>query len=414
MRRRLAWAQLVIFTTIAVVITSYTVFSVMGVNAGPGPYKVTLQLESGGGIFPGAEVALRGVQVGRVRSVQVHSDGVTVTLAIEHGRKIRANSVAHIYDLSAVGEQYVDFEPGPETGDYLHAGSVIPKTQTTTPLSVPTVLYDLEQFVGSLDPKDISRLTTELAKAFHDTGPQLRSILVNGAQLVDQLSATQQQQLDILTNAHTLLTSAAAHADDLTTFSTSLRALADTLHARTPDLDALLAQSASTAQLVDDIVTANASGASILLASLATVSTIQVARVPALRTLLVAVPRFGELVPQIVRDGVLQIVVYINGKRTVCQYGPKLTSPLSGRRTPLQDVGCPDIKPDELVRGAANAPRPSARVAPNGTQVAQYDVGTGTATAADGSAVQLGQDTGIGMLLGGKSWETLLMAGAGS
>src|SRR5689334_6939166 len=126
MRRRLVWAQLVIFTTIAIVITSYTVFSVMGVNAGPGPYKVTLQLESGGGIFPGAEVALRGVQVGRVRSVEVHSDGVTVTLAIEHGRRIRANSVAHIYDLSAVGEQYVDFEPGPETGDYLHAGSVVP------------------------------------------------------------------------------------------------------------------------------------------------------------------------------------------------------------------------------------------------------------------------------------------------
>jgi phospholipid/cholesterol/gamma-HCH transport system substrate-binding protein len=414
MRRRLAWAQLVIFTTIAVVITSYTVFSVMGVKAGPGPYTVTLQLESGGGIFPGAEVALRGVQVGRVRSVQVHSDGVTVTVAIEHGRRIRANSVAHIYDLSAVGEQYVDFEPGPDTGDYLHAGSVIPKAQTTTPLSVPTVLYDLEQFVGSLDPKDISTLTTELAKAFHDTGPQLRSILVNGAQLVDQLSATQQQQLDILTNAHTLLTSAAAHTGDLTTFSTSLRALADTLRTRTPDLDALLAQSASTTQLVDDIVTANASGASILLASLATVSTIQVARVPALRTLLVAVPRFGELVPQIVRDGVLQIVVYINGKRTVCQYGPKLTSPLSGRRTPLQNAGCPDIKPDELVRGAANAPRPSARLAPNGTQVAQYDVGTGQATAADGTAVQLGQDTGIGVLLGGKSWETLLMAGAGS
>jgi phospholipid/cholesterol/gamma-HCH transport system substrate-binding protein len=344
----------------------------------------------------------------------VHSDGVTVTLAIDHGRRIRANSVAHVYDLSAVGEQYVDFEPGADTGDYLHDGSVIPRQRTTTPLSVPTVLYDLEQFVGSLDPKDISTLTTELAKAFRDSGPELRSILVDGAQLVDQLSASQQQQLHLLGNAHTLLQTAARHTADMATFAQSLRALAGTLNARTPDIDALLAQSASTTQLVDDIVTSNASGATILLASLATVSKIQVARVPALRSLLVAVPRFGELVPQIVRDGVLQLVVYINGKRTVCQYGPKLTSPLSGQRSPLQDVGCPDIKPDELVRGAANAPRPSARLAPNGTQVAQYDPGTGLATAADGSQVTLGRDTGIDVLLGGKSWETLLMAGAGS
>ena len=414
MKRRLAWAQLFVFATIAIVVTSYTVFSVMGVKAGPGPYRVTLQLDSGGGIFSGAEVALRGVQVGRVGSVNVHTDGVTVTLNIDHGRKIRANSVAHIYDLSAVGEQYVDFEPGPDSGGYLHNGSVIPKQQTTTPLSVPTVLYDLEQFVGSLDPKDISTLTTELAKAFQDSGPQLRSILVNGAQLVDQLSASQQQQLHLLANAHALLQSAAAHRQDIGSFSTSLRALADTLSTRTPSLDALLAQSASTTQLVDDIVTSNASAATVLLGNLATLSGIQVARVPALRALLVAVPRFGELVPQIVRNGALQIVVYVNGKQTVCQYGAPLTSPLSGQRTPLQNAACANIKPDELLRGAANAPRPSARLAPNGTQVAQYDPSTGLATAADGSQVQLGWDGGQQALLGDNSWQALLMAGAGS
>jgi phospholipid/cholesterol/gamma-HCH transport system substrate-binding protein len=373
-----------------------------------------VQLRNGGGIFPGAEVALRGVQIGRVASVTVHPDGVTVALNIDHGRKVRANSVAHIYDLSAVGEQYVDFVPKSDSGPYLHDGSVIPTSQTTTPLAVPTVLYDLEQFVGSLNANDVRTLTTQLAAAFHDTGPQLRSILVNGAQLVDQLSASERAALDLLHNADIALHTAAVHGNDFATFATSLRQLSAALDAKTPAFDALLAQSASTTTLVDDVVVDNASAASVLLADLATISQIQVARVPALRTLLVAVPRFGELVPTVVRDGVLQLVIYVNGHQQICQYGPALTSPISGTRSPAQDVGCPSIQAGELVRGAANAPRPSAQTTTDGTQVAQYDQLTGTATAADGTRVQLGWNGGQQALLGGGSWRALLASAAGS
>ena len=414
MKRRMVWAQLAIFGAISVLVIAYTLFDVMGVKAGPGPYRVVVQLNNGGGIFPGAEVALRGVQIGRVSSVTVSSHGVTVALDIDHGRKVRANSIAHVYDLSAVGEQYVDFVPKADSGSYLHDGSVIPPSQTTTPLAVPTVLYDLEQFVGSLNADDVRTLTTQLAAAFHDTGPQLRSILVNGAQLVDQLSASQRAALDLLHNADTSLRTAASHATDFATFATSLRQLSETLNAQTPAFDALLSQSASTTTLVDDVVVENASAASVLLADLATISQIQVARVPALRALLVAVPRFGELVPTVVRNGVLQLVIYVNGHQQVCQYGPALTSPLSGTRSPPQNVGCPSITSGELVRGAANAPRPSAQTATDGTQVAEYDQLTGTATAADGTQVQLGWNGGQQALLGEGSWRALLASTAGS
>jgi phospholipid/cholesterol/gamma-HCH transport system substrate-binding protein len=414
MKRRMVWAQLAIFGVISILVTAYTVFDVMGVDAGPGPYRVVVQLENGGGIFPGAEVALRGVQIGRVKSVSVHADGVTVALDIDHGRKVRANSVAHVYDLSAVGEQYVDFVPKSDSGPYLHDGSVVPESQTTTPLAVPTVLYDLEQFVSSLDADDVRTLTTQLAAAFRDTGPQLRSILVNGAQLVDQLSASQQATLDLLHNANVVLHTADTHAGDFATFARSLQQLSATLAAKTPALDALLAQSAATTTLLDDVITENASAASVLLADLATISQIQVARVPALRSLLVAVPRFGEVVPTVVRDGVLQIVIYVNGHQQVCQYGSALTSPLSGTRSPLHNGDCPTLKPGELVRGAANAPRPSAQTTADGTQVAQYDPLTGDATAADGSQVQLGWNGGQQGLLGAGSWRALLASTAGS
>jgi len=39
------------------------------------PFDVTVQLHTAGGIFDGAEVAYRGVQVGKVSSVALHTDG---------------------------------------------------------------------------------------------------------------------------------------------------------------------------------------------------------------------------------------------------------------------------------------------------------------------------------------------------
>lgn len=414
MRGRLIWAQLAIFATISVVITAYTVFGVLGVHAGPGPYHVTLHLRNGGGIFDGAEVSLRGVQIGRVTSVRLTTDEVVVRLAIEHGRRVRANSIAHVYDLSAVGEQYVDFEPQSDAGPWLRDGDDIPATRTSTPVRVPTVLFDLEQLVGSVNTADVRTLTTELANAFRDTGPQLRDILVDGAQLVDQLTASQRAALDLLHNSRIALTTAAKHGSDFASFTASLRALSETLAQRDPQLNGLLAESATATTLVDELVTQNASAATALLANLATVSGIQVARVPALRALLVAVPRFGQLVPTIVRNGALQIVIYVNGTQQVCQYGPALTSPLSGTRSAVQPVDCRDLKPGELVRGAANAPRPSAHVTANGVQVAQFDAATGTATAADASSVQLGWNGGQQALLGDKSWQALLLSGTGS
>ena len=110
-KKNMVLSQIVVFGVISIVIVSYTLFNLLGVRLTNQPYSLTVQLPTGGGIFGGAEVAYRGVEVGRVSSVHLRPDGVTLGLKIDHGTQIPRNSVAHIYDLSAVGEQYVDLVP---------------------------------------------------------------------------------------------------------------------------------------------------------------------------------------------------------------------------------------------------------------------------------------------------------------
>ena len=217
MRRRTVFAQLVIFGIISVSVVAYALFGVIGVSVTNRPVHMQVELATGGGIFEGSEVTLRGVHIGKVTAVALHRNGVTLTISVDKGARIPADAAVHVYDLSVVGEQYLDFVPTAATGGpYLHNGSVVPASHTGTPIKTATVLYDLEQLVSSIDPHAVSTVSQELATAFGNSGPQLRQIILSGAELVDELAKAQPQTLDLLGNSSTLLDTAAAHSADFT------------------------------------------------------------------------------------------------------------------------------------------------------------------------------------------------------
>jgi phospholipid/cholesterol/gamma-HCH transport system substrate-binding protein len=334
-----------------------------------------------------------------VSAVSLQRDRVTLTLSVDAGRRIPANSLAHVYALSVVGEQYLDFVPTSDSGPYLHAGSVVPATQTTTPLETSTVLLDLEQWLKSLDPHDVTTVSSELATAFGGAGSELRQILSSGEVLTDELSRSQPAYLDLLRTSHTLLDTAAAHAGDLSTFASSLLALSATLKDVTPAETRLVDQAPSTTQLIDGIVKDNAASAAVVLDNLATLSRIQDVNVPAFAALLSAVPETGRLVPLVVRNGSIQAAALFNYTEPVCAYGAPLPSPLDPHRAAAKDVACPDPQPGELVRGADNAPRPTS--APN----------SGYLVTDSGQVVQLGWNGGQDDVLGADSWTSLIVSG---
>ena len=435
MKRRTVLAQLIVFGVISVLIIGYTLFNEIGVHLTNKPFTVHMSLATGGGIFQGAEVAYRGVQVGTVTSLTLGTNSVSIDLSIDHGTKIPANSTAHVYDLSAVGEQYVDLVPtSAPTAEYLHAGSRIPASQTTTPLQTATVLYDLERFVDSIHPADLRTIGAEGAAAFSGVGPQLGSLISDTTQIADELTASKNAAFDLLDRAQTLLQGAAAHSAQFDIFATSLQQFSQTLASSTPTLDTFFAQSAPTTQLINNLITANGSAVGVLLAQGASLSQIQVSYLPGLRALLVAVPRFGELSPLTIHGGALVGAGNIDLAEPLCPTGLGLSNPLSGQRSALIQAGC---NQGILVRGAANAPgptggsagaqsvsagqtasaaqiQPSAATTSSGVQVGSYDPSSGLITAGDGTVMRLGVDGGQSEYLGDKSWEALLYAGTGS
>lgn len=133
---RLARIQIAVLIIAGLAVSVFAGIRYVHLNrvVGVGIYTVNAQLPESGGIFTNAEVTYMGVPVGRVGTLALTADGVTVPLVLESsGPDIPANSVAVVANRSAIGEQYVDLRPQSGAGPFLRDGSVITRTAVPRP-----------------------------------------------------------------------------------------------------------------------------------------------------------------------------------------------------------------------------------------------------------------------------------------
>ena len=119
MIRRSVKVQLVAFLLITLVTVSLLSARYVGLydRVAGGQYVVSADFAESGGIFVGSEVSYRGVQVGRVERLRLGKDGVIVDARIQRGVEIPKDTIAVVENRSAVGEQYLDFQPRSDKGE---------------------------------------------------------------------------------------------------------------------------------------------------------------------------------------------------------------------------------------------------------------------------------------------------------
>jgi phospholipid/cholesterol/gamma-HCH transport system substrate-binding protein len=139
------------------------------------PYaNVTLTSDRSGLVMePGAKVKLRGVQVGRVASIQ---PGEPVKLQLElypeQLKYIPANVGAEITATTAFGAKYVDLlTPTDPSAKRLRAGAVVESRNVTT--EVNTVFQNLVGVLNKVDVTKLNAVLTALAEGLRGKGEAL-------------------------------------------------------------------------------------------------------------------------------------------------------------------------------------------------------------------------------------------------
>jgi len=106
--------------------------------------NVTLQTDRiGNQLSPPADVKLRGLIVGEVRSVSSEGNGATVALALDPSKVglIPKNIEARLVPKTLFGEKFVNLVmPEAPSGDHLRAGDIIPQDHSQAALETERVL----------------------------------------------------------------------------------------------------------------------------------------------------------------------------------------------------------------------------------------------------------------------------------
>lgn len=317
--RTVRW-QLVALALVTLVGVGYAGFRYAGLDRifGATTYPVVVQLADSGGIFTGADVTYRGVSVGRVGALTLTGSGVDVQLDIENDApEIPADARAVVGNLSAIGEQYVDLQPGPAPGSgpvqTLAAGAVIPQDRTQTPVQIPTLLSNLDQLVSTVPLDSLRTVVSELGQGFEGTAQPLQQLLDTTGQFTQAATDALPQTTALIRDARPVLTTQNEIAPQFREFSSGLRQVTEQLRQSDPDIRRIIDDGPGAAEEARALLRESGPGLGESLANLRSTTELLEPRQAGLRQLLVTYPALSAVAPKVAPgDGTAHLGLVLN------------------------------------------------------------------------------------------------------
>src|SRR6185312_3158706 len=292
MLTRFVRIQLTIFTIASIIGILAMVFFYMQIPTllGIGKISVTMELPAAGGLYRFSNVTYRGVEVGKVTSVELTRDGAKATLRLNTSPKIPADLQADVRSISAVGEQYVDLRPRTDSAPYLRNGSVIAARDTTIPQAVGPMLDQVSSLIGSIPKDRLSALLDESFKGFNGAGYDLSSLADTSSKLSADLNREGDANAALFNDSGPLLDSQADTTDSIRTWARSLAGITQQFVTDDPQFRTVLQKSPGAFDEVSALLSQIKPTLPVLLANLTTLGQILVTYHPALEQLLVLFP----------------------------------------------------------------------------------------------------------------------------
>jgi len=133
------------------------------------------------GLYKGSDVQILGVTVGSVTGVKPEGDKVRVTMHLDHGQSVAADTGAVIVAPTLVSDRYVQLTTPYTGGAKLRDGATI--THTATPVEIDQLYNSLDSIAKDLGPKGankngaLSRLLKVAAANLQGNGKDINTMI---------------------------------------------------------------------------------------------------------------------------------------------------------------------------------------------------------------------------------------------
>lgn len=216
------------------------------------PRKITAIFTTASSIYPGDEVKVAGVKVGRIDAIEPMGPQTKFTMRIDRDIPIPADAKAIVVAPNLISARYVQLTPayrhngGPQMAD----GATIPLDRTAVPVEWDEVKTQLTRLADELGPKpgeqggvsgtSVSRFINSAADAMDGNGEKLRSTLAQLSGVSRILADGSGNIVDIIKNLQILVTALKNSSTQIVQFQNRLATLTSVLNDNSSDLDSAL------------------------------------------------------------------------------------------------------------------------------------------------------------------------------
>lgn len=170
------------------------------------PVQIEAVFESAVGLYPGNDVQVLGVPVGRVTAVEPEDGAVRVTMELESEHSAAADTAAVIVAPTLVSDRFVQLTKPYVDGPTIEAGTVIAQERTAVPVEIDELYGSLNDLGRTLGPEGanrngaLSRFLDVAAANLDGQGKEINTMLAEFGKATATLERSDDQFFQTLAN----------------------------------------------------------------------------------------------------------------------------------------------------------------------------------------------------------------------
>lgn len=226
-----------------------------------GPLRVAAYFTTVTGVYPGDQVRIAGVEVGRVTAIEPEGERVRMDLTVQHGIPVPSDARAVIMAPNLISARFVQLTPAYEgDGSTMADGAVIPLDRTAAPVEWDEVKRQLTRLATDLGPQGgnsntpVARIVDSAADALGGNGEKLRETLTQLSGAGRILADNSSDIVAVIESLQTFVSALRDSNEQIVIFQGRLATLSSVLADSRSDLDAALRNVAEVVGVVEQFV----------------------------------------------------------------------------------------------------------------------------------------------------------------
>jgi phospholipid/cholesterol/gamma-HCH transport system substrate-binding protein len=209
-------------------------------------HKLTAYFTSAVGLYPGDDVRIVGVPVGKIDSIEPRPTDVKVTMTVNDGVKVPADAKALVIAPNLVSARFVQLAPAYTGGAVLGDGDQIGLDRTAVPVEWDEVKEQLTQLSQTLGPRQggmqgpLANFINQAADTFDGNGDSFRQALRELSQTAGRLGDSRTDLFGTIRNLQVLVNALSNSNEQIVQFSNHVASVSQVLADSSTGLDSTL------------------------------------------------------------------------------------------------------------------------------------------------------------------------------